>query len=297
MTKTYLTEMPKKTDIRKTSRSRIRYDCKPEVQCLFVWVNSFPPINKWIDFEKPPHEPLPIGLSNIDMASDYDRKKLKWQKQMIEIGQNFIETISNKCGILALSYIASKNELSTLIDIEQEYVDASKDFNSLKMLHNSSRSSGTKVLVLKHQKYTEAVKKRYELGAEYSKIWLSRYERVKKVKNFLSSLAFIGRSFYSAKKDFSNFDLLNLDDLMFNIYIDENGILCKKEFIVLEYLIGIDVRRIRECKICHNFFWANRIDRQCCTKKCADVFNQRNSRKNKEISGYLYKQSKQCKKG
>ncbi len=183
---------------------------------------------------------------------------------MIEIGQNFIETISNKCGILALSYITSKNELSMLIDFEQEYI--------------------------------EAVKKRYELGAEYSKIWLSRYERVKKVKKFLSSLAFIGRSFYSAKKDFSNFDLLNLDDLMFNIYIDENGILCKKEFIVLEYLIGIDVRRIRECKVCHNFFWANCIDRQCCTKKCADVFNQRNSRKNKEISGHLYKESKQHKK-
>ena len=33
-------------------------------------------------------------------------------------------------------------------------------------------------------------------------------------------------------------------------------------------IIGIDVKRIRRCPACENIFWAERVDRFCCSKEC-----------------------------
>jgi len=44
---------------------------------------------------------------------------------------------------------------------------------------------------------------------------------------------------------------------------------------IVEALLGVDVRRIRECAICCDFFWAGRIDQPCCSKKCAHVVRTR----------------------
>jgi hypothetical protein len=274
--------MPKKTDTTKKKRSRVRFEVKPNIQALFDLVNAFPPTDKWIDFNKPDSFLPPIKAPNgyeafVNSPSDFDRKQLKWQKQMSEVGDDLFNTIKDKCGDIALSYLVNKNDFQLVVDSGNEWAVAERDFhNAVEILRGSANRSYKKVVDLKYQKYIEAEAKYYEFSSRYAEKLLDRYIRIKKIKKFISELSFAGRNFDPTKKQFNNLDLI---DLIFEIYIDENGILHKKNLAFIEDLIGIDVRRIRQCKICRKFFWANRADRQCCEKKCADTYNKRNSRK------------------
>jgi hypothetical protein len=40
---------------------------------------------------------------------------------------------------------------------------------------------------------------------------------------------------------------------------------------LLQALQGVEASRIRECPICGRIFWAGRVDRPCCGKRCAGV--------------------------
>ncbi len=58
---------------------------------------------------------------------------------------------------------------------------------------------------------------------------------------------------------------------------------------LLEALNGIEAARIRECPICRKIFWAGRIDRPCCSSKCAGTLRGRRWR---ERYGERYKQQR-----
>lgn len=62
------------------------------------------------------------------------------------------------------------------------------------------------------------------------------------------------------------------------IEIDENGIaqVYAGDFGVA--IDGVDVTRIRECKICSKIFWAGRKDSWCCSTGCADKRRKRQHR-------------------
>jgi hypothetical protein len=49
---------------------------------------------------------------------------------------------------------------------------------------------------------------------------------------------------------------------------------------LVEALVGVDARRIRQCPICSDFFWAGRIDQPCCTSQCAHILRTRRWREN-----------------
>lgn len=49
---------------------------------------------------------------------------------------------------------------------------------------------------------------------------------------------------------------------------------------IVEALLGTDIRRIRECPICSDFFWAGRIDQSCCSTQCAHILRTRRWREN-----------------
>jgi hypothetical protein len=43
-------------------------------------------------------------------------------------------------------------------------------------------------------------------------------------------------------------------------------------------LDGIEARRVRECQICYQFFWAGRLDMKCCSAKCSHALRSRKYR-------------------
>jgi hypothetical protein len=67
------------------------------------------------------------------------------------------------------------------------------------------------------------------------------------------------------------------------------------QFAVDEFskaLEGVDVYRIRKCEICKKVFWAGRLDKKCCSKKCNNVFNVRRSRERREVDPGAYKEKR-----
>ena len=51
--------------------------------------------------------------------------------------------------------------------------------------------------------------------------------------------------------------------------------------VLFSFVVGIDATRVRKCKVCENYFWAGRKDKQLCSIKC-DATN----RKRKERDRY-----------
>lgn len=253
--------MPKKADthIKGLRRSRVRYSCKQEIQVLLNVVNLFPPIDKWINVARP--LPFFSPFRGQSKLPDYKKRKFEWQREMFRAGYNLSSTLINKCeqiGFLAIINVEEVQKLESLAD---------------------------------GNVYTF-----YESAAQISEVWFHRYNKIKKIKSFLTELAFISRNFDTANKEMCDLGLIGLNHLTTNLRVNENGILQRNESIVVQWLIGVDVRRIRQCAICRNLFWANRLDKRCCRKKCADVHNQRNSREKKQLHGLLYKEAAKRKK-
>ena len=47
-------------------------------------------------------------------------------------------------------------------------------------------------------------------------------------------------------------------------------------------MLGVEARRIKECRICQQIFWATRIDMVACGKRCANALRQRTFRESKK---------------
>ena len=293
--------MPIKTDAKKTSsRSRIRYACKPELKDLLTLVNFFPPIDKWINVEKPfPLFPplFPPGQTTQTTSPEYERTKLAWQENMMKAGIDLMNTIGNKIGGLAYFQIFLNGEVEKMNSLADKWDKTADDADdAIEMFHTTKNNIYKIEAILKLKQLPECEKEFYEYAANISEMWFARYAKIKQIKDFLTKLAFIEHNFDTAEKKLIGVGLVEFNEFLTNLYVDEDGILQREENILLQWLLGIDVRRIRQCAICRNLFWANRIDRQCCTKKCADAHNQRKSRENKLISGELYEKAAKRKK-
>src|ERR1700746_1241805 len=68
-------------------------------------------------------------------------------------------------------------------------------------------------------------------------------------------------------------------------HANEDGRFRVQHHPFLRALEDVELGRIRECPICGNIFWAGRIDRPCCKKKCAKIRRTRRWR-DKYLSRY-----------
>jgi len=49
--------------------------------------------------------------------------------------------------------------------------------------------------------------------------------------------------------------------------------------VLFDFVVGVQVSRIRKCEICGNYFWAGRKDKKMCTEKCGAIKRKREERK------------------
>jgi predicted nucleic acid-binding Zn ribbon protein len=75
------------------------------------------------------------------------------------------------------------------------------------------------------------------------------------------------------------------------VYIEEG--LFRRRYNSFLYIIdGIEASRIRECAICNLIFYAERIDKKCCSARCTNVFNVRRLRERYAENPEAYKQKR-----
>lgn len=48
--------------------------------------------------------------------------------------------------------------------------------------------------------------------------------------------------------------------------------------VLFSFVVDIDATRVRKCKVCENYFWAGRKDKQFCSEKCDATNRKRNER-------------------
>lgn len=282
--------MAKKTD--KQKRSRIQYKCPDTLQALFNLINAFPQIENWVDFYLP-IESAPLFPPNWRNPSDFDKKAIEKIKKFGEIGIELFNYLK-EMNALAKMYVIKESEFIHLKTLQQKLFNAQANAQAnardvlLKtgkyfstMRNNDDWRNYKNEIDRKIVEMQDCEKEFCEAKFNLTRIWFERYENRKQLKKLLTRLTFIARNYDSANKELHIFEFVGLDGLLSKIYVDDNGILRKKDDIILQTLIGLNITRIRQCAICRNFFWANRIDRQCCAKKCADVHNKRNSRNKK----------------
>ncbi len=306
-------EMPKKTDAEKKRRCRVRYACKPELEQNLLLVNSFPELSEWKEFDqiRPTADnpiaanPESIKLYPKEMSLHFDKKRRESAAKIARAFSllYFLRTLPE----IALNSIIFPNEIAELTRLGKERtslanlpdkpveVDPYIAFLSNKSKRfpkQFSESYSNKMLVdkLQIQKKLNGVVNEIVL---INNRWFRRYQDIKSYKLLLERVSFIGRNPKEAKRNISDLIWTELWNLTPNVFVDDEGKLQKKDNFFLESLIGIDVTRIKRCRICQNFFWANRTDRQCCSEKCANVYNKRKSRENKQTKAELYKKARQ----
>ncbi|HKQ08333.1 MAG TPA: hypothetical protein VJ464_24645 [Blastocatellia bacterium] len=72
-------------------------------------------------------------------------------------------------------------------------------------------------------------------------------------------------------------------------YIDREGLIQVELDLFSQALQGVEISRIKECLICRRLFWAGRIDKKCCSDRCTNIYNTRQSRLNKQEKKDQYK--------
>lgn len=257
--------MAKKTDILKKKRCRVKFDCKPQLKYLLIRLNLFPILEEWKDFEG--KNEVPVWVPD-----------LKYYEERIRRGVQLLEYLRS-LSLLASKIICSDADLQKAFQLEEQrrsYERAQQTANKLAD-HNSDEY---KVKILDNYKEQEFLVSN----------WLFAYKTIKFQKQVLSRLSFIGRNPENANKDLTDLLFWQPVGLFYNFHIDSNKFQ-KKDNGFLEALTDIDITRIRECRICRKFFWANRKDKQGCSEKCANILNQRNLRENKRQKGLQYKEA------
>ncbi len=73
------------------------------------------------------------------------------------------------------------------------------------------------------------------------------------------------------------------------LFVDDDGTLQVAWDSFAYAFKGAEASRIRQCAICHNFFWAYRKDQKCCGKKCSNVYRVRYHREKyaEDPAGYI----------
>lgn len=290
--------MASKTDeLLPGKRDRIKTGCPPNVEALFFYVNLFPHPDQMKDLGLPLQPMPPFYLIGVDRetyekSEEYKKKEEEYQGAFFEVASKMHEDLKTNGFVGAAAFLANKNDWAELVRLVSEWVAADEVARDLYEKAKGGIVTTTRNEILsKFKACTDAKQHFFKRRMSLAHKWTDTYYRIRAIKRLLLKLAFVGRNFDNAERRLKNAGFLNLDQLIPDLYVDEDGILHKQEDPVLEVILGLDVRRIRQCKICSNFFWAKRKDRQCCQEKCANVHNQRKSRENKEVAGLLYKEA------
>ena len=55
--------------------------------------------------------------------------------------------------------------------------------------------------------------------------------------------------------------------------------------VLFSFVVGVDATRVRKCKVCEDYFWAGRKDKQLCSDKCDATNRKRNERERYRKTG------------
>jgi hypothetical protein len=234
----------------RTSRKRVRYACKPELQELIEFSNIIPP-----DFElKSTNELFGTGLLPRPGS------------------QQWIEIHKSQDGIF-------RNYLKTLPEEFQELMRA-MTVKQVEELNGWLRS-----LELKSE--NAEVKNQYWLKRiEIHKRLVGIYERFKWVRENLYQLAKIGENIddHIGKQLDVALGVLFVEFA----YLDNDGKIRRQPDKFTETIEGVEIARLRICLVCRKLFWANRKDKKCCSEVHSAVIRQRQSRESKKEKGEVY---------
>lgn len=285
--------MKDKTDISKNVR---RTRCDPFLTELFQIVNSFPPLKLMKDLDLPP---IPMDRRKLfrgELTQERDEQldkelaadERRFKQQSFFVLMRLLEQLFKTGFPAAALIIAPANEQEAAFQTLREYKASRHSFdeNVTSEVWNDLEMRQAAIAGM------DAAQKSYaDTLSLYSARWATRYRQIRSIKSLLTKLAFVGRNLDAANRTIHYTGKGDLDHLIPKLVVDDEGILSRKVDPVEEKLIGIDVRRIRQCSVCHGLFWAQRIDRQCCQKKCADAYNQRLSRERKRSHGDQYRKA------
>ena len=230
-------------------RRRVRFDCKPQLQSIFVVVNLIPPDQ---DMECPYvssggnlHKPGSKGW--IDRERQTYAAFQEYLKSFPEIFRVFISSIT-------------KDELDSIF---QEMEKLSQDMDEA-----SAIAYWNKII-----------------GIQKGEIHL--YESIRAMRKNLYRLAEIGQN--ADKYLGQSLDDVTLGVLLVeNAYLDKEGRIRRQPNPFAETIEGVEVSRIRACLVCRKLFWAQRKDKRCCSDEHSIIIRQRQSRKNKKEKGKIY---------
>lgn len=284
--------MANKTDSQYVGkRCRIRFACDPALGMLFDYLNIFPPIEN-MDFSAEVPLFRSFTATGKSITPMLQKKKFEWQFSLYIAGLNLLDDLWEKAGYPAVYKLAPPEVFDRVRDLKNEWANAVTDCQNMKeyLTLISDAEYNSKIDRLEKSKH-----KFHDFIADTARHWFRNYYRIRKLKTLLVRLAFVGRNFDVAERTLDIDEIVDIDHLIPVLGIDAQGNFTVGIDPALKSLEGIDVKRIRQCKICRNLFWASRSDKQCCQKKCANTYNQRLSRERKETYGPLYKQAARTK--
>jgi hypothetical protein len=98
----------------------------------------------------------------------------------------------------------------------------------------------------------------------------NRAHYIRQTRDVLRTLASYGRNPTTESLPIGAY----LESLVF-AKTDDKGRLHVEHTRLLQAIEGVEISRIRLCKICRKIFWAGRADKACCSPKCAGVSRTR----------------------
>lgn len=266
--------------------------CSSEILSLFTLVNQFPLASEMepIPRPSPPVNPQKL-FKSANIPDDFGQREQKYNEDLFVAGGTLLSSLELAGFRDASKFLAPEEEWQEI----QKLRDALNESNKLLkgLIENSTLSGATIQSNIQEQHAISLELKRQMLflGAQYAYSWFKKFDRIQRIKELLAHLAFIGRNFDWANKTLEGAASTSLEYLVTDLYVDENGRLKRNVDPIIDLLLGVDVRRIRQCAICRAFYWARRLDRRCCGKKCADRYNQRLSRERKASFGDVYRKA------
>ena len=297
--KMFVAKMARKSDKTKAAnRSRVLHSCDPKLLEMFQFINSFQDKlpNEYVTKDK-----LRIGITENNIKDD---PKLVFEE--VEFIKKIIKLLLES-PLMEQHLLKKKDYLYWCkIELEYEIKITELEISIIKMKMKRLTETGDfqfnekrneEIMKFLEVYFQDRLKEAfaYKNGGFCLKFVVDIELLINHhigIKNLFEHLAFAGRDFSGARR----LDVNPLFLLLPAYYLDDNGKLERRDTDFSKVLVGTDLTRIKKCYICKDFFWANRKDSQCCSIKCARVYNQRKSRENKRISGAEYRKAERKRK-
>jgi hypothetical protein len=139
----------------------------------------------------------------------------------------------------------------------------------------------TEALVARYEKFRLYMKD-VDLAAELPVQAVQRCKALGEIRSVLRNIARMDKDKMATQNILTG---SNLEDAV-TVLADPDGKCRVQHHPLLRALEGVELNRIRECPICGQIYWAGRIDKPCCTDRCARI---RRTRKWREGYSDKYK--------